>query len=293
MRFNLLNTIILGAALFPAIVSAQGVPIGDSAKLIATGGVSQVEGAGGGGLSAWALISGYGSDRSIGANAHYTHVILPDYTLRSAGAAIGLFDRVEVSYAHSWFDTGDTGAALGLGQGYTFEQDVVGVKVRLVGDAIYDQDKWLPQIAAGVQYKNTSDATVLAAVGARRDDDVDFYVAASKLFLGQSVLANATLRYTRANQFGILGYGGDANDDRSVQFEGSLVYLIRRNLAAGVEYRTKPDNLGFAAENDAFDIFGAWFINKHVSLTAAYADLGSIALQDNQRGAYLSLQVGF
>ena len=34
----------------------------DQGKLLATGGVSQVEGAGGGGLGAWALISGYGSD---------------------------------------------------------------------------------------------------------------------------------------------------------------------------------------------------------------------------------------
>ena len=33
----------------------------DQGKLLATGGVSQVEGAGGGGLVPWALITGYGS----------------------------------------------------------------------------------------------------------------------------------------------------------------------------------------------------------------------------------------
>ena len=40
-------------------------------KLTATGGVSQVEGAGGGGPHQ-ALITGYGSKDSYGANAHYT-----------------------------------------------------------------------------------------------------------------------------------------------------------------------------------------------------------------------------
>lgn len=284
-------SIIIAVNVFTA--SAQAWPAGDGGKLIATGGVSQVEGAGGGGLSTWGLISSYGSKDSFGANVHYTHVLLPDFTLRSTGVTAGLFDRVELSYTHSWFDTGETGAALGLGDGFTFEQDIIGAKLRIVGDAIYDQDKWLPQISVGAQYKKTSDSAILNAIGAVRDDDVDFYIAASKLFLGQSILVNGTVRFTRANQFGILGYGGDQQTNRTAQFEGSLAYLFRRNLAFGVDYRTKPDNLGFAREDDAFDVFGAWFINKHVSLTAAYVDLGTIALQDDQRGAYFSLQFGF
>src|SRR5271155_601339 len=68
----------------------------DSGKLLATGGVSEVEGAGGGGLANWALITGYGTRDSLGANLHYTAVPLPDYSLQSAGAAIGLYDRLEL-----------------------------------------------------------------------------------------------------------------------------------------------------------------------------------------------------
>lgn len=289
MRFWLALTGFVCAA---APASAQWGP-GDQGKLLATGGVTQVEGAGGGGLVPWALITGYGSEDSIGANAHYTHVAVSDFTLRTAGVAAGLFDRVEISYAHLWFDTKAAGAALGLGEGFTFEQDVVGVKVRLLGDAVYDQDRLLPQIAAGVQYKATSDSAVLNLIGAQRDDDFDYYLSASKLFLGQSLLANATVRMTRANQLGILGYGGDQNDKRRPQLEASLAYLLSRNFAVGADYRMKPDNLGFAEEDDALDVFAAYFLSKNASVTAAYADLGDVALQGPQRGVYLSLQLGF
>jgi len=292
MSFRAILFSILLANFTAAGAHAESFSVGDNGRLLMTGGVSQVEGAGGGGLAPWALITGYGSEDSVGANAHYTHVVLPDFTLRSAGAAVGLFDRVEISYAHLWFDTEQAGATLGLGRGFTFKHDVVGAKVRLIGDAVYDQDRWLPQISAGVQYKSTQDGAILNAVGASRDDDFDYYLAASKLFLGQSILTNVTVRMTRANQLGLLGYGGDANDKRKPQLEGSAAYLLTRKLALGAEYRMKPDNLGFAKEDDAYDIFAAWFPSKNVSLTAAYVDLGDIALHGPQRGLYLSVQVG-
>jgi hypothetical protein len=86
----------------------------DSGKLLATGGVSQVEGAGGGGLANWAMITGYGSRDGAGANVHYTVVPLTNYSLQSAGIAVGLFDRLELSYAWQGFDTQNVGAVLGV-----------------------------------------------------------------------------------------------------------------------------------------------------------------------------------
>ncbi len=286
---------LLWASCAATIGFADAAPswLGDRGKLLATGGVSQLEGAGGGGVVPWALMTSYGSKDSYGVNAHYTHVYLSDFTLRSAGAAIGIRDRVEVSYARFWFDTREAGQRLGLGEGFTFTQDIYGAKFRVIGDAVYDQDSWLPQISVGVQHKATGDGALLNALGAPRDDDTDFYVAATKLWLKRSVLLNGVVRLTRANQFGLLGYGGPENDDYRAQFEGSAALLVRRDLALGGEFRMKPDNLAFAEEGDAFTVFGAWFPLKHVSLTAAYADLGPIALQGDQRGIYLSLQLGF
>lgn len=273
--------------------TAQAEALFDRGKLLATGGVSQVEGAAGAGLSTWAVISGYGTDRGVGINAHHTSAVLDDFTFHGSGVSVGLFDRLEISYTWQSFDTGKTGGALGLGNGFTFSQDIVGAKVRLIGDAVYDQDRWLPQIAAGIQYKRAGKAPILAAVGAGGNDGVDFYLAATKLLLSQSVLLSATARMTKANHFGLLGFGSAAGADYRLQWEFSAVYLISRRLVAGVDYRTKPDNLAFAREGDAKAIYVAWFPSKHLSLTLAGVDLGPIALQGRQQGVYASIQAGF
>ncbi|MET0129288.1 MAG: DUF3034 family protein, partial [Stenotrophomonas chelatiphaga] len=110
---------------------------------------------------------------------------------------------------------------------------------------------------------------------------------------GYQLLLNGTLRWTRANQGGLLGFGGDRKSGRSVVLEGSAAVLLDPALAIGVEYRQKPDNLGFADEDHWRDVFVAWFPGKHVSLTVAWADLGSIATLEDQRGPYASLQVAF
>lgn len=264
----------------------------DGGKLLATGGVSQVEGSGGGGLANWAMITGYGTRDGVSANAHYTGVFLSDYTLHTAGVAVGLFDRVELSYAWQGFDTQDVGATLGLGRGFTFHQNIFGAKVKLVGDAVYDQDDWLPQISVGLQHKENDRAPVIAAIGGRGSIGTDYYIAASKLFLAQSLLVNLTARETKANQLGILGFGGDKHNDYSTQVEASAAYLFSKRFAVGAEFRTKPSNLSIAKEQDAWDVFAAYFFSKNLSATIAYADMGNIVVRNHQRGAYLSLQAG-
>lgn len=264
-----------------------------SDKLLLTGGVTQVEGSAGGGLTPWAVIGGYGTGDEIGANAFVTHINLPDYHVNEVGAMVGLYNRVEVSFAQQRFDTEQVGAALGLGRGFTFQQNIIGVKVRLFGDVVLDQDSWMPQVSIGAQHKKNNQAAVLAFVGARSDEGTDYYVNATKLFLNQSLLVNATLRMTKANQIGILGFGGDRNNAYKPEFEGSVAYLLSRHWAVGAEYRQKPNNLGIAKEDDWYDAFVAWAPTKHVSLTLAYADLGNIVIKDKQRGLYASVQVGF
>jgi hypothetical protein len=281
-------TLLIGLAASPVFAD----DLFDGGKLLATGGVSQVEGAGGGGLASWALITGYGTRDGVGANVHYTAVPLPDYALQSAGIAVGLYDRLELSYDWQGFDTQGVGAALGLGDGFTFHQNIYGAKLKLIGDAVYDQDSWLPQIAVGVQHKENDRGAIITAVGGKSSVGTDYYLAASKLFLAESLLVNATLRETKANQFGILGFGGDKHNDYTTQFEGSAAYLISRQFALGAELRTKPSNLSVAHEGEAWDLFAAYFLNKNLSVTVAYADLGNIVIKNDQHGAYLSLQAG-
>ena len=293
MRSRLQGLTAAVVALGLSAGASHAAEIEPGGKLLLTGGVSALEGGAGGGLSTWALIAGNETSRGIGGSVHATYVNVPDYELRSAGAAVGLFDRVELSIARQEFDTGATGAKLGLGKGFTFKQDIAGVKVRLIGDAVYDQDTWLPQIAVGAQIKQNNQNAIVHAVGGKDDNGIDYYAAATKLLLDKSLVLNGTVRLTKANQTGLLGFGGDKRGGYSTQFEGSAGYLVSKRLLVGAEYRTKPDNLGFAKESDWADVFVAYAFNKTLSVTAAYADLGDIATFKNQRGVYVSLQAGF
>jgi hypothetical protein len=256
-----------------------------------TGAVSQVEGAAGGGLVPWALIAGLGTDEQIGATAFATYVSTRDFTLRAAGASLGIDDRVEVSFARQRFDAGSVvpGATLG--------QDIVGIKTRLVGDAVFAPDQWWPQIAAGALWKRTLDfGGVPSAVGASSGSDVDFYIAATKMYFaalaGHNVILDATLRRIRADQFGLLGFGGpDAG--YHVEPEFSAAVWLLDSLLLGAEYRDKPSDLSAFKENSAEDAFLAWAPIKNFTVTAAWTDLGSIAGKSTQRGFYISLWLGY
>lgn len=294
---KIISLALLGSATMQA-AQAQSILTPDMGKLTATGGVSQLEGAGGGGLTPWALITGYGSRDSYGANAHYTQVNTQDYSLKTYGVAVGVADRVELSLASQEFS-----GSLAPLNALNIKQDILGVKVKLAGDAVYDQDSWMPQIAAGVMYKRNKGIGGLGALGvtnvkqlgAKDDSGVDYYLSATKILLEQSLLLNGTLRLTKANQMGILGFGGDKKDGYQAMLEASAAYLVNRKLAVGVEYRMKPHNLGVDNEKDYYDAFVAWFPSKNLSLTAAYARLGDITIFNpkNQRGWYLSFQAGF
>lgn len=291
---NLVPALI--AALACGGAAAQAKP--DMGKFLATGGVSQVEGAGGGGITPWALISGYGTRDSWGANAHYTVIDTQDYKLDSYGVAVGIADRLELSLAKQEFK--GSLAPLNL---LNIKQDILGVKVKVAGDAVYEQDSWMPQVAVGILYKRNKGVGGLGALGvsnvkqlgAKDEHGYDYYVAATKILFEQSLLLNGTLRATRANQMGLLGFGGDQGDSMRLMPEVSVAYLLDRKLALGAEYRRKPHNLGVDHEKAYYDAFVAWFPSKHVSLTAAYAQLGDITVFNptRQHGLYLSLQTGF
>lgn len=274
--------------------------LSNGGRLLLTGGVSTIEGAGGGGLVPWALIGGYGTRNELGASAYVTGVDTQDFTLASYGGAFNIRNRVELSIARQNFNLREVGNVLALGNRYTISQTILGAKVRLFGDAVLEQDSLLPQVAVGVQYKINDDKPIVGGALGLDRKGVDFYASATKLILSKSLLLNATVRLTKANQFGILGFGGLGGKDQGYkpQFEGSVAYLLTRKLAVGGEFRTKSNRLEGALggtsfrEEDAWDIFAAYALNRNVSVTVAYARLGQIALR-RQNGAYASLQIGF
>ena len=315
------NSLLASAVCALFATSAFADNLNFSNKLLLTGGVSQVEGAAGGGLVPWAVIGGYGTNNEVGGSVHYTYVKSSDYKLDTYGFTVGLFDRVEFSVAEQSFNIGKlrnkVEAALpgAIGRN-NLKQTIVGIKVRVAGEAVLDADTWMPQIAVGLQYKDNDETDFIksAVVGAKSDHGTDVYIAATKLLLDKNLLLNGTLRFTKANQFGLLGFGGDRHDSYQPMLEVSAAYLLRKDLAVGAEYRMKPNNLRSPAngllfgganvvnlqEDDAFDVFVAYAPTKNISLTAAYAYLGNIATVDavgadygKQDGVYLSAQIGF
>ncbi|MDO3388091.1 DUF3034 family protein [Gilvimarinus sp. SDUM040013] len=262
-------------------------------RIIATGAATTIDGSAGGGIVPMAALSGYGAREESGGVAFASYVHVPDYTMSAVGGSWSWRNRVEFSLADQRLEHPTLSAALGVPL-QDIRQSVAGVKVRLLGDILYS--KW-PQLSAGVMYKHNHDFTIPGAAGAKRDSDSEAYLAASKVFLGgamgYNLLVNGVARYTRANQIGLVGFGGDKNDSRRWYAEASAGIFYNKHLLFGAEFKQKPDNLSFAGEDDWQTLFAAWFPNKKLALVAAYVDLGEVATLPNQDGWYLSVQGSF
>jgi len=310
----------------------------DMGGLVTTGAVTAVGGAAGGGIVPWALIGGYTTQDQVGGTAFYTHVFLRNYQLATYGGLFALSDRVEVSFAHQDFELGGTGntldgkifTALGLpastpqdllphslqfGGHYNLNQDIIGVKVRLYGNAVYDQDSYIPEISAGYEYHHNENVSFLRTIGTKPSGN-EYYLAATKVWLngifGHYTMATATLDFTNSIQNGLLGFGGvGPNGPKAgyhVEPEFAVGYWINNNLVVGGEYRFMPHYQvladhqvpGYGPLGDALskssdwkDVYVAYFPVKYISVTLAYADLGVIASEKNQNGVYISATASF
>jgi hypothetical protein len=343
---KLMNRILMTTMLL--VFSTAGWASGG--KLLGTGGVTQFEGSAGGGLTPWAVIGGNGTADEIGASAHYTWIDTDDYRLHSLGVKVGFFDRLELSLARQRLNVdvnvvaSTAGALVGaleplLGPpgaltptGTDIEMDIYGAKLRLFGDAVFAQDSWLPQVSVGVQHKRNrdfgsgvmvpylGDVGIPALLGARDANGTDYYLSATKVILGvpagRNLILNGTLRATRANAFGLLGFGRevinpldgerlDGSNSYRLEYEATAALFLTPTIVVGAEYRTQSNRLAnqpvlgllgapdLAAEDDVYDIFLAWLPNKHLALTAAWVHLGNLPFQPNSNAAYLSLQLSF
>jgi len=276
--------------------------------------VTQVEGQAGGGIVPWALLSA-GTP-----TASFTWVDTGDYTLSTVALQAGIANWVELSYARITFDTGrhpsHDGIILDPDRAATFDPtndpggewllgkvdvDVIGAKIRLL-----EMSDSMPAVALGIQYKETNvTETFLNAMGAE-DSGIDFYLAATKVIpIGErKLLLNGTVRATKANQIGILGFESKSEDSYEAEFETSIGVFLNDQTVVGLEYRMKPDNIDGLREDDWGDLFFAYFPTKNMAIVAAYAEFGDIAGAGHgakggnnfgldQRGLYLQVQGNF
>ncbi|KXS30375.1 MAG: Uncharacterized protein AWT59_3500, partial [Candidatus Gallionella acididurans] len=219
---------------------------------------------------------------SSGPTVAISHLNTQNLDVNIVAANTSFANRVEVSYAHSMLDV--TGSA--LGNNNIDAVDNFGLKVKLndMGDS-------MPQFALGMVYKKASgnlvDNVLTPALGID-SSSTDVYGAASKIVNvgGKNVLLNGVLRATKANQMGLLGFGGGstagAKTGYSIEPEVSVEMFAADNVVFGAEYRAQPNNSvagtsGVLHQNSAYDLNVVYVANKNLTLTAAYANLGAVA----------------
>lgn len=258
----------------------------ENGKLLATSGVGSIEGSGGGGLIPWAMLAGYTTKDEIGFNATMSYADLKDFSLSSHSFSTSFNDRIEVSLSKIRF--------LNKAGGIDIKLNAAGAKVRLFGDAIYG--KW-PLLSAGIQHKQLLDTDIANALGAKETDGTDFYLSTAKAWINgpfnRTALMNMNLRYSKANQLGLLGFGTNDSNKMEPLYEVAATIFLTRRLAVGIEYRQKPDNINNLKEDDWKDVFIAYFPSKSLSLTFAYLRLGELAGEKEQNGSYISIQGAF
>jgi len=258
--------------------------------------ITDVDGQAGGGLVPWALLSS-------GPTVAISHLSTQNLGVNILAANTSFANRVEVSYAHSMLDV--TGSA--LGNNNIDAVDNFGLKVKLndMGDS-------MPQFALGMVYKKASgnlvDNVLTTSAYGIDSSSTDVYGAASKIVNvgGKNVLLNGVLRATKANQMGLLGFGGGstagAKTGYSLEPEVSVEMFAADNVVFGAEYRAQPNNSVAATnavlhQNSAYDLNVVYVANKNLTLTAAYANLGQVAPglvgSNKQNGMFVQAQVSF
>ncbi|MES1941201.1 hypothetical protein T5B8_13223 [Salinisphaera sp. T5B8] len=255
-------------------------------RLWGSGGVTNVNGAAGGGITTWAVLNGYASTDEASVNLATATARVDDFDLQTVSVGFNWANRLAVTVAYNRLKVKPLAADI--------RQQTLGLKLRLAGEALYDR---FGQYSIGLQYTHNADFGIPALLGARDNHGVDVYFAASKVFLAaiadRNVIVNATARATRANQLGLLGFGSAHDNRYELVGEFGVGLFLDRRWLVGAEYRQKPDKLDTVAEDDWKTLYLVYVPTRELALTLAYVDLGQVAGFDNQNGYFLSLQTGF
>lgn len=187
------------------------------------------------------------------------------------GIAQTFFNRLEVSYGHE---------IIAISGSDTIYKDNLGLKFLLVKETDV-----IPAISFGAVFKRTSFDTS----GNTTDSGTDLYFVATKWI--KPVMLSGGILSTKGRTLGILGF----DDDRDEVFFGNIDIMPFENIAVGFEYRqgVKYDTWKDA---DYWNTHLAWFVNKNLTLIAAYVNTGDhkssskVGLGD---GVVVSVQYAF
>ncbi len=310
------------------LASSLLVPFGQSA--FANIPLLTIDSGGGGAIVPWAYISNAPKKGGIGMPAASIWTWVSDsYTINFWPVAVSIGDRLELGFAYQNLDIstlksdlrGDSAAALGANRLDTKLDNLQMITAHAKFQFVKESENW-PAMAISVSYKkaldvdelddnltaNVRNAGLVAAngpkvmewMGVDDDDGFEVNLMATKLWKTKiPILTAVNLRYTQANQLGFLGF----SDDWSLNPEFTLAILPEPNVAIGIEYRKKPDELKSVndylrantavpglgtlndytfGEDDFIDFFVAYLPTPNLTIAAGIANIGNVVHRETK-----------
>ncbi|MFA6355825.1 MAG: DUF3034 family protein [Candidatus Omnitrophota bacterium] len=270
MKIAIVSVLVLIISVFLVFNARAGVPL------------NNLEGVGGIAFNPLAYTAGTKIESKVYSKPQFGawYVNLNDVKIdwTSIGVAESLFNkRLEVSYGHEIISP----------NGKNIHKNNIGSKLLLLEENFNDL-KFVPAVSVGTVWKHSSN------VGAGIDDsDFDIYAVATKLVTQtpKPILLSGGVLSTKGWVTGALGF----DKDRDETLFANVDVLPLENLAIGFEFKQGAKFKDFKNSN-YWDAHAAWFVNKNLSLVAAYVNSGDhestskVGLGD---GIVLSAQYAF
>lgn len=262
MKTNILKKTVIAAfaAVSAAVVAEGGVPLNN---LQGTGGIA---------FNPLAYTAGLpwdgGETNSLNgiiskpqAGAWYVNLSDAEINWFALGAAVTLFDRLEISGGYAWIDAHNYGD----NRINTYN---AGAKLRILDENAFDTE-WLPAVAIGGVYKYTDSETV-DALGLKKDG-FDAYVVASKLVTQTPIPVLLSVGGLLSDEVvnGVVGH----NDYGAAVFANIDIIPIEQ-IALGFEYKQGVHVGDGITNHDYFDGHVAWFVTPQLTVVGAYAYTG-------------------
>ena len=272
-----------------------------------------IEGVGGVGLTEMAYLvnPSVGNDWLGLPSLSFTHVQTGHQNAEIGSISETLFKRLELSFSNDYVGLGDFDLAVKNKLGVSLGTDYVqfynaGARLALVNEGDYGQS-WLPAVTAGVHYKynatinefnNELGGALNKVVGVKDYQGVDYTLTATKMFkdvLPRPFFVSGTVRNTDSVDTGWLGF---TNERRTV-FEGNVGVFVRPDFVLAAECREMPNDIKLkqlppgvlGVPSDWWTLAAAYVIDRHWTVSAAYANLGNVL--NHKEPASLWLQVKY
>jgi hypothetical protein len=185
--------------------------------------------------------------------AWYVHLGETHIDWTTFGVAETFFKRLELSYGHE---------TIALEAADNIYKNNFGAKLLVI-----EESDVIPAVSVGAIWKNTT----FDVPDGVDDSGTDYYVVATKLIknLPAPVLLSGGILSTQGQTTGVLGF----SEDRDETFFGNIDVIPLENVAVGFEYKQGAQFDDFKNAN-YWDAHAAWFVNKNLTLVAAYVDSG-------------------